>query len=251
MQSMLKLAYERGLTRGMSVHCSDPEDLSIIKEALDWRRALSVFNPVRNVAQKVLRPGQAAGVARTVGKRGRQLATEVAKKRGLSAVGQSALARQAALSGAGAGIGALAGGEGNRGRGAAIGALGGLGLGMGANLGGLKSFGKTVATMGSKAARQVQSGALAPGGVGKYMTQQLSSGPWKHRVARQLIGAGTLGTAGAVGATVAANKFLPQQQQQIPQQYGQYGQAMGLTPAAYQEYEPYQQKGVSNGQIGL
>jgi hypothetical protein len=241
MQEMLKEAYTRGLTQGIqNQHPEDAEDLQIIKEALDWRRAASVFNPIKNVAQSILRPSQVAGVARSTGNRAINLAGQAARKRGLSAVGQSGLARQAVMSGGGAGIGALASDEGNRGRGAMIGALGGLGLGMGANLGGLKSFGKTVASTGRKAARQVQRGTMAPGQVQKYMTQQLTQTPLKHRVARQMIGAGVLGAGGAAGATALGSKLLPQQQAQAPEQYGQYGQAMGLTPAAYQQYPQYQ-----------
>lgn len=238
MRAMLKEAYFRGLEHAARISAEDGEDLQIIKEAFDWRRALSVLDPVKNVAQRVLLPSQAAGMARSAGTKALTRAGRVAQKRGLAAVGQSALARQALLSGAGAGIGAAAGGEGNRGRGAMIGALGGLGLSAGAGAGGLKSFGKTVSVAGRRAARQVQRGALAPEGVHQFMKQQLTSGPMKHDVARQLIGAGLVGGAGATGATMLANRLIPQQQtQQLPTQM--YGQALGLTPAAYQEYSQY------------
>lgn len=246
MHAMLKEAYSRGLEHAVQSSAENAEDAYTIKEAVDWRRALSVFDPVRNAAQRILSPSQAAGMARAGGTRAVNLAGQVAKKRGLAAAGQSALARHALLSGAGAGVGALAGGEGNRGRGAVVGALGGLGLSAGAGAGGLKSFGNTISVAGRRAARQVQRGSLAPEGVHKFMQQQLTAGPLKHDVARQLIGAGVAGGAGATGATMLANKLIPHKlipQQQQAQVYGggQYGQALGLTPAEYQHYGQYPQ----------
>lgn len=237
MQEMLKEAYERGLERGIQDQRPEyAEDLEIIKEALDWRRAAAIFDPIKNVAQSILSRSQLAGMARSTSTRAVNLAGQIAQKRGLAAAGQSALARHALLSGAGAGVGALTAGEGNRGRGAMVGALGGLGLSAGAGAGGLKSLGNTLSIAGRRAARQVQRGALAPGGVHKFMKQQLTQTPLKHDVARQLIGAGVVGGAGATGATMLANKLTPQQQQQAQAYGGPYGQALGLTPTTYQQY---------------
>lgn len=245
MHEMLKEAYTRGLEA--SIRRESPNDVEFLKEAFDWRRALSVFNPIATAARAAAAVPLAAG-----GRWARRMVSPLAQQAAGGGVARSMLAQQALLSGAGAGIGALTAGEGQRGRGAAIGALGGLGLGLGARMGGLKSMGKSIATIAGSGARKIHTGTLARGDLGKYIAKQMTSSPWKHQIARQALGAGVVGGAGALGATALASKLIPQQQaQQGYQMSGPYGQALGLTPAAYQEY-PYQQyQGGPYGQGGV
>lgn len=218
MQRMLKIAYERGLTQGVHSYHPDAEDLEVIKEAFDWRRAISAFKPTVDAAR---------GVGRTVRSGSREV---------LRRASSSALGRQAALSGSGAGIGALASDEKNRGRGALIGALGGLGLGAGAHFGGLKSMNKTFKSLVQEGAKKSRGGQLSAKGIRKHVVNKMTSDPLKHETARQFLGAGVLGAGGAAGATALSKRLIPKEEPS----FFSYGQAMGLTPEVYQAY-PQQQ----------
>jgi len=200
MHPLLKFAYQQGIERSVDA-CTSLEERGWVKEALDWSRAATLFNPFKNVAKSVASAALPAG-------RG---VTAAGQKAALSGLGSRALAQHATRTGVGAGIGAIAGGEGERGRGAMVGALAGLGMSAGARLGGAAARRKMLAGIGGKAARFAQQGKIAPNAaaIEQFVRQQATKGTWKHLNARQLMGSAALGTGGAVGTGMAANALIP------------------------------------------
>lgn len=225
MREYLKLAYRKGHDTGVRDNVPEHE-VGFAEEALDWQK-VAIFGRIGRAVGRVARVG--TGVVKG-GRQAQQVAAGLGRRAAESGYGRQLMLGQLGATGAGAGIGALAGGEGQRGRGALIGALSGMGLGMGARMGGLKSLGKGIRAYGGQAGRMVQAGKMAPGQVGAFMKKQILQSPYKHRFARQMVGAGTLGAAGAAGAGALGSALVPKKPQAGPQHYGQYGQALGMMP---------------------
>lgn len=232
MREFLKLAFHQGHERGIQDHISDSEK-DLVKEALSWQAARQFFSPVAGAAKGVVQRVMGGTVPGAISPQVSRLVMRQGAKAAQTGAAGTALRRHLLRTGAGAGIGALAGGEEGRGRGALIGALGGLGLGLGARMGGGKAFEKTLGTIGGKASSMIRRGQLAPTqeAVTRFMRQQAFRGPWKHRVARQAIGAGTLGAGGLAGGIMAGKALAPEQTRSAMP----FGQALGVTPT-----QPYQ-----------
>lgn len=233
MHPLLKYAYQQGIEQ------------SRVKEASGWSRAAAFMNPFKNVAKSVVETaGPVAG--QSLGKWGRGLSTTLGQQASMKGLGRRALAQHGLRTGLGAGVGAVAGGEGERGRGAMIGALTGLGFGAGARLGGAGARKKMLAGIGGKASRLVQQGKLAPNttSVQQFVRQQATKGTWKHLNARQLMGSAALGTGAAVGTGVAANRLIPrapEPQNPYAQLFRQVGGFGAARPRYYQpSYAPQQ-----------
>lgn len=151
---------------------------------------------------------------------------------------------------AGAGIGALAADEGEAGRGALLGGLAGLGGYAGLRAGGGKSLGQMYSrTKGRMAKEMFERGRhLEPGTAWQRMFSgaQRAAAPAGYtsrtKNLKRLIGAGTLGAGGAVGAGLVANRFLPQEPQSMLGQLTQgltdlSPESLGLTPQTMQHLQ--------------
>lgn len=251
MRELLKLAFHRGHEQGIR-NAVPEQEYALVKEALSWQAARNFFSPVAGAASGVVKRVMSGTIPGKISPQVSRLVARKGSEAAMAGAGGTAMRRHLLRTGAGAGIGAIAGGEEGRGRGALMGAMGGLGLGLGARMGGGKAFEKTLGHIGGKASTMIRRGKLAPTqeAVSKFMRQQAFSaqGPWKHRVARQMLGAGVLGAGGLAGGVMAGKALTaPSESPASGQMFGAtpagyYGQALGVTPGQYQEqYYPQEQ----------
>jgi hypothetical protein len=219
---MLKVAYQRGRDAAIE---ELPEDEHVqVKEAFSWRSAWQtargVFDPSRlaRVGEAFSPGGNIRGAIRGAAQEGARLTEQAGRNANLMAM--------AGKTGLGAGIGALAADEGQRGRGALIGAIGGLGAHAGMRYGGGAAIAKRMKGLGARAGARMQKGKLDPSQVQAWTRQQLSQGTPMHGQIRNRIGQALLGVGGGVGATAAASKAL----EPTVDPYDQYTQVAGFQP---------------------
>jgi len=213
---MLKVAYQRG--RASAVAELPAAEHAMVKEAISWRGAMQTARGMLNPASLVQTGAKAV---RPAAPGGAGAALRGAAREGMDLTGQalrnSNLMSMAGKTGLGAGIGAMASDEGQRGRGAIIGALGGLGAHAGMQYGGGAAIAKRMKGLGARAGSLVQKGKLDPGQVQAWAREQMRGGIAQHGQIRNRVGQALLGTAGGVGATAAAAQAAgpaPMQMQQ-------------------------------------